>query len=329
MKRVGNRTQILNAVGGAAGGAITFSGAASAFVTGVGTAYGGTSVPDFVGNIRVDQAWGLFQISGAVHDDHAGYFSVANTPSTALGGAAQTGAVNFGHPSDAYGGAVSAALQIKNIPTGAGDDIKLEGTWEKGASKYVLATSGASPSAFDIYSGTKLALGVVTDSIYSGVSAVNPQTGQQLTTGWGFRGAFNHNWDPYWSSSLFGGIAGLSYNSTAKTLYCNTYVVNSGIVIKGTGNVTHGGGTGGAFGIDGTPSACDPGFAISEIGVVTRWTPVKNLTFSAEVLYAFLKTNMAGSVVAAPSSALPLATTTYTYGNNSTTSLNLRVQRNF
>ena len=29
-------------------------------------------VPDFVGNIRVDQAWGLFQISGAVHDNHAG-----------------------------------------------------------------------------------------------------------------------------------------------------------------------------------------------------------------------------------------------------------------
>jgi hypothetical protein len=47
------------------------------------------------------------------------------------------------------------------------------------------------------------------------------------------------------------------------------------------------------------------------------------------VLYAYLKTNMVGSVVAAPSSAVPLATTTYTFGNNSTTSLNLRVQRNF
>ena len=27
-------------------------------------AYGGTHAPDIVGNIRVDQAWGLFQISG-------------------------------------------------------------------------------------------------------------------------------------------------------------------------------------------------------------------------------------------------------------------------
>ena len=30
-----------------------------------GNAYGGTHSPDVVGNIRVDQAWGLFQISGA------------------------------------------------------------------------------------------------------------------------------------------------------------------------------------------------------------------------------------------------------------------------
>ena len=32
-----------------------------------GSAYAGDRAPDVVGNIRVDQAWGLFQISGAVH----------------------------------------------------------------------------------------------------------------------------------------------------------------------------------------------------------------------------------------------------------------------
>ena len=323
-----NRTQIINAVGGAAGGSIGFGGAASSFITGVGTAYGGTSVPDFVGNVRVDQAWGLFQISGAIHDDHAAYFSNANVVgSTFNGGVSQTGAVNFGHPDDKYGGAVMAALQIKNIPTGAGDDIKMSGSWSLGASHYVLGTSAADPSSFDIYSGTKFAMGVVTDSIYSGASAVNGNgvTQQQLTRGWGFQGAYNHNWDPYWSTSLFGGIAGLSYNQTAKQLYCNTYAVNAGVAIRG-GGVTSGGGTGGTFGAG---SICDPGFTISEIGLITRWTPVKNLTFSAEVLYAYLKTNMAGTITGAPSSSLPLASTTYNFGNNGTASLNLRVQRNF
>jgi Porin subfamily len=340
-----NRTQIINAVGtgplglaagvvqGTSGGNIGFNGSCTSYITGVGCAYGGTSVPDFVGNIRVDQAWGLFQISGAVHDNRAGYFSNANIQSNAsfVTGASQTGAVNFGHPSDVFGGAVSAAFQIKNIPTGAGDDIKFEGTVAQGASKYVLGTSASDPSSFAIYSGTKFAMGVVTDSIYSGqsINNGNPQTGLQLTRGWGFRGAFNHNWDPYWSTSLFGGIAALSYNSTAKTLFCNTFVANAGVPIKGTNNVTHGGGTGAALGADGTPSACDPGFTVSEIGLVTRWTPVANLTFSTEVLYAFLKTNMSGTATGAPSSALPLANTTYNYTNLGTTSVNFRVQRNF
>ena len=36
-------------------------------------AYAGTHAPDVVGNIRVDQAWGLFQISGAVHEVNGSY----------------------------------------------------------------------------------------------------------------------------------------------------------------------------------------------------------------------------------------------------------------
>ena len=291
-----------------------------------GNAYGGDHAPDVVGNIRVDQSWGLFQFSAAAHDVNAAYNVLV--PST-IGGFAVPNNLSqiSGHPSDKWGGAVMASLQIKNIPTGAGDDIKMSGSWSLGASKYVLGTSASDPSSFDIYSGTKFAMGVVTDSIYSGISAVNGngQTQQQLTRGWGFNGAYNHNWDPYWSTSLFGGIAGLSYSQTAKQLYCNTYVINAGVAIKG-GGVTSGGGTGGTFGAG---SACDPGFTISEIGLVTRWTPVKNLTFSVEVLYAYLKTNMAGTIKGAPSSDLPLADTTYSFGNNGTTSVEMRVQRNF
>jgi len=379
-----NRTQIINGIGGGAvlgaatalgtpagnqGGAIGFSGACSAFYTPVGCAAGGTVAPDFVGNIRVDQAWGLFQISGVAHDNHAGYFEGSNLISSAVtpGGFSQTGFINFGHPADKWGGAVSVALQIKNIPTGAGDDIKMDATFAQGASKYTFGTSSAAPSSLDIYNGTKFAMGAVSDAVYSGQSAStagcvaggannvhlspalggtteilgcngNQVTGLQLTRSWGFRGAFNHNWDPYWSTSLFGGITGEIYNQTAKQIWCNTYVANAGVAIKG-GGVTSGGGTGGAF----TPgSQCDPGFTVSEIGLVTRWTPVKNLTFSVEALYAFLKTNMSGAIIpvsavsggaTGPSSSLVLPTPppgqAYQFGNNGTASVNFRVQRNF
>ena len=37
-----------------------------------------------------------------------------------------------GHPEDKWGGAVMVALQIKNIPTGAGDDFKIDATLLQG-----------------------------------------------------------------------------------------------------------------------------------------------------------------------------------------------------
>src|ERR1700704_693544 len=45
-----------------------------------GSSYGGVHAPDIVGNIRVDQAWGLFQISGAAHLVNAGYNFLNGVP---------------------------------------------------------------------------------------------------------------------------------------------------------------------------------------------------------------------------------------------------------
>jgi len=60
-----------------------------------GNAYGGVHAPDGVGNIRVDQAWGLFQISAAAHEVNGSY-NVLNTAAvpagaTGLAEAAPTG----------------------------------------------------------------------------------------------------------------------------------------------------------------------------------------------------------------------------------------------
>lgn len=64
---VWNRTSIYNL---SAVGAINANGVGS-------SAYGGTHAPDIVGRIRVDQAWGLFQISGAAHLVNASYNTLA------------------------------------------------------------------------------------------------------------------------------------------------------------------------------------------------------------------------------------------------------------
>jgi len=174
-----------------------------------------------------------------------------------------------------------------------------------------------------------IAIGAITDGVYGGWQTPM-QAGVQLTRGWGFRGAFNHNWSPEWSSSLFGGIAQISYNDTAKALWCASY---SGTQPNGAplvGLAVPGGHP--ATPVAGTGFTCDPGFTMSQIGLTTRWTPVKNLTFSSEVLYSYLTTNMKGIATGTLTSSVPQPggpLATWQYGNVGTTMVNLRVQRNF
>jgi hypothetical protein len=166
------------------------------------------------------------------------------------------------------GGSMMAALNIKNIPTGVGDDIKMDVSYAKGETKNVIATSGNSPS-FAMFGGSNTAyqsvgFGLTTDAVYRPVTAGGDGS-LHLTEAWGIRGAFNHNWDPYWSSSLFGSYSAVRYDNTAKADICANYVTAG----KAVGGVI-------AF-------TCNPDYNVSQLGVVTRWTPVKNLTFSAEV----------------------------------------------
>ena len=134
-------------------------------VNGTGSnAYAGTHVPDIVGRIRVDQAWGLFQLSAAAHEVNASY----NT----LGAGAVPNSLSeiSGHPESKWGGSVMAALNIKNLPTGPGDDIKFDVSYAKGTTKNVIATSGTSPN-FAMFGGSgfgyqSVGFGATTDGVY-------------------------------------------------------------------------------------------------------------------------------------------------------------------
>ena len=120
-----------------------------------------------------------------------------------------------------------AALQIKNIPTGAGDDIKMDVSWSKGDTKNVISTSAASPS-FTMFGGgsngayQSIGFGATTDAVWL-PAANGGDGGLHLTEAFGFRGAFNHNWDPYWSTSLFGSYSAVRYDGTAKANICAAY----------------------------------------------------------------------------------------------------------
>ena len=166
-----------------------------------------------------------------------------------------------------------------------------------------------------------IGLGATTDAIWAPAGIGGSDGRLKLTKAWGIRGAFNHNWDPFWSTSLFGSYSGVRYDgsvgdlNSAKGIYCASF------------GILHGG--------QGVTYTCDPNFNVSQLGVVTRWTPIKNLTFSAEVQWFHLDQKMGGiggaaatsAIVGGPGAPKPIAT--YEFRDQDTVSLNVRVQRNF
>jgi hypothetical protein len=256
---------------------------------------GGTRAPDLVAMLRVDQAWGLFQASVAAHDNHPAYYGATETS---------------GHPDDKWGWAGQLSLSIKNIPTGPGDSINMSAVYTNGASRYNF--NSFISTAFAMYGGTNLAgayqsvgLAGLSDSVFVAGS------GQELTTTFGFNAGFNHNWDPHWASSVYGGLAAVRYNGTAKGYICGAVVANLAL----------------STGIAG----CNPDFNYAGVGTNTSWTPVKGLTFMAELNYTMLDQKYAGgSTVTLPQqSGIAKPGAAYELKNQHSLTMLLSAQRNW
>ncbi len=251
---------------------------------------GGSRSPNLVGMVRVDQAWGLFQFSVAAHDNHTAYYGA-----TELTGA----------PADKWGWAAQAALSIKNIPTGPGDTINIQGVYTDGATRY--NAQSLAPVSYSIYGGTGLAgaygsLGFANapDTVYvTGGAQENVRT-------WGMRGAYTHNWDAYWNTAIYGSYAQVKYGTLGTAAICANAV--------------------GLLGLVGT---CNPDFNIASIGLITRWTPVKNLTFSADLNYSMLDQKYSGTIVAPTNAAAAKPGAVYELRDQNSLTLLLRAQRNW
>ncbi|PJG50597.1 porin [Bradyrhizobium forestalis] len=256
---------------------------------------GGTRAPDLVARVRVDQAWGLFQASLAVHDNHAAYYGASELT---------------GHPDDKWGWAGQLALSIKNLPTGPGDTINLTGVYTNGASRYNFQDYMS--TAYAMYGGTSVAgayqsfgIAGVSDSVFV------TGAGQELTKTYGFNGGYTHNWDPYWNTSIFGAWAAVRYNNTAKGYICGAFVANLAL----------------SSGLGG----CNPDFNYAVVGTKTSWTPVRGLTFTGELAYMMLDQKYAsGSTVTLPlQSGVAKPAAVYELKDQNSLVLLLRAQRNF
>jgi hypothetical protein len=276
-------------------GVLNFGAFGSANSTGVND-YAGTVFPDIIGNINVTQEWGFAQISVAAHDNNPAYYIDSGV-----------GNIVTGHPDNKWGFAVQGAITINNIPTGPGDTINASAVYTNGATRYNIQDLSQA-GAWMSYNGKgtpgtlgAVGIGVAPDSVF------NSGGEQRLISTWGGRGAFNHNWNPYWSSSIYGAYAQVNYGSTsnvgsAASIFCASLMATQAGV-----------------------TSCNPNYSISQAGFITRWTPVKNLTFSADFTWQHLSQNNAGTLTESG----PYGTGAYTLANQDTYSALFRAQRNF
>jgi hypothetical protein len=265
----------------------------------------GWTVPDVVGALRIDQAWGYAQIAAALHDASAGYYT------SAVGDPCGAGAncVTLGHPGDAYGFALTGGFTLNDVLGMKGDQFGMQAAYAQGASGYVTRATGP----WVMYNGNNAGFALTNDGVYVGGSSV------ELTTTWGINGFYQHFWNPKWRSSLYGGYVETDFNSNAKSFYCT--VGGAGAVAGVNAGAVSGIATGA-----GSAATCNPNSSWWQIGSRTQWNPHPDLDIGLDVLYTRLSSAFNGAAITAASGANPSGATV---SDQDVVSVMFRVQRNF
>jgi hypothetical protein len=280
----------------------------------------GQKVPDIVGNLRVDQAWGSAQIMGALHQVTGRYHNALSA--TAAGvtingcttdpatGTPQANTTACTSPSDEWGWAVGAGLTLK-MPWDAKDTLSGVIAYSKGAVGFVAYGMG---NTYLHKQG--VATGAISDAVFATPGTAGLNGDLELTEAWGGTVAFEHYWTPNLRTAWVFGYLDVSYNDNAKALIQ----------------------TGGCFGVFGgagaiAPAAnsvttCDPDYSLWRLASRTMWNPVANLDVGLEVAYTKVNTAFAGPAnLVNPGQGL--AAGTYVIQDEDVWTATIRVQRSF
>ncbi len=253
----------------------------------------GQGVPDIVGNIRVDQAWGSAQIMGGLHKVGARYYAGATPGFPNCTGNNTT----CDHPGDKWGWGVGAGLTLK-MPWDAKDTLSGVIAYSKGAVGFVAY--GNSASNFVHKQG--VALGADPDAVF------NTGGSLELTEAWGGSLAFEHYWTPSLRTSIVGAYLNISYSDQAKAMIAG---VAGTCAASGLTNATN----------------CNPDYSLWRVASRTMWNPVRNLDVGVEVAYSQIDTAFGGRANVAGGNGL--AAGNYAIEDQGYWSAAFRVQRNF
>jgi hypothetical protein len=257
----------------------------------------GNETPDIVGNLRVDQVWGLAQISGALHLNQASEY--INPPAGA----------RTAHPDDKWGWAVGAGLLLK-MPWDAKDTFAIAATYAEGATAYVVNVPGsynARSSGASLFQDGGVAVGWWDDAYYADIDAgIRGQL--ELPKVWNVQAGFQHYWTNALRSSIWGSYMRYETNSdVVDTFVCAPRGFGAGCA----------------------------NWNAWQVGSRTIWNPVTNLDVGLEVMYTRIETAYAGGrtncenagcVIGSAPAGTPIV---HNIQDNDVWSGILRIQRNF
>ncbi|MFL9823271.1 porin [Rhodoplanes sp. SY1] len=239
--------------------------------------------PDVVANIRVDQAWGSFQVMGALHDASAAYnfqeIGALGLPAGA-GNSYYTVPTSVprtlqGNGDDALGWAVGVGARVKTDFISRGDSFQFQVNYTEGATRYAVTTqpSAGSPLRF---SGNSIGAGWFTDGIYTDGGSV------ELVKVLGINASYEHVWTPALKTSVYGAYIDVDYGNAANTAVCNYLSAGT------TNNLPLAAG-----------SPCDMDFSFWQLGSRTQWNVRPDFYMGVDVLYTRLNTALEGANVIA------------------------------
>ena len=286
-------------------------------------------LPDFVGALRYDGAFGSAQISAAAKDVNIGGTSFNTFAGAAPANPAAALAARGirGGATTAEGFAVQGGLKV-NLPfITPGDTLYLQGAYGSGANIYtgVSSYSGTYASSVPPTNGAPF-------NLFYADAVLNPLTGKlQLTDSFSVVGSFLHYWTPTVRSAFFASYAEVAFGRGARAA---TSLTTNAVV--GTNAAA------GAASVATNPAL----FGLSPVlrdnyqiyaGASLIWSPVKDLDIGAEGVYInsgmqkgrVIDQSKTVGVTAANFNALVAAGAVKTLNNFDHAQIRMRVQRDF
>lgn len=233
-------------------------------------------MPDFVGVLRYDAAWGSAQLSAAVKElNTSNIIGNPTTPGSANGFAG--GLIGPGpSASSEYGWAVQAGVKINMPFIAPGDTLYLQGAYGEGATLY----TGYSSYNGSYTSRASTINGPAFDPFMSDAT-LNPLTGKiELSNSWTVTAAYLHYWSPEWRSAVFGSYGEMGFARGAREANALAY---AGSTFAGNVNTSSFIGAPGTRSFALSPTLRDNNQFVAGGSLI--WSPVKDLDIGVEGFY--------------------------------------------